>query len=222
MTADGIYAASPEAIELYVLQLQGDLLTNARRWCKAFAQKHGTMLTPDRMKLPELVLKTNVHETIVHQTACPADVPTNLAASADYAVDELIREGSHKKVNYHPNYWVCLLFFQLKSRHIVAQHDGNLYKKGVLFESLRPLKGARPVNSATANHLPLQWAEHSPDRKTAEQWIPVGTAHFKCYDSANAYHFAMLALAFQKFCVSTCRFLRVIKIYLHHQPPSPA
>ena len=214
MTADDIYAASPEKIELHFLQMEGDPLTNARKWCKAFAQKYGEMISPTRMKMPDLVLKQNTHETIVHQTACPGDVPPKLAASADYAIDELVRETSHKKVNYHPSYWICLLFFQLKGRQVVAQHDGNLYKKGDVLESLRPLKDARPVNSATADHLPLQWAEHSPDRKTAEQCIPADTKFFKCYDSANAYHFVMLALESQKFCVSTCRLLRSIVIYL--------
>ena len=141
-------------------------------------------------------------------------MPAKLAASSDYAVDELVREGSHKKVSYYPSYWICLLFFQLKGRQVIAKYDGGLYKKGGLLESLRPLKDARPVNSATADHLPLQWAEHSPDGKTAEQWIPVGTTHFKCYDSANAYHFVMLALASQKFRVSTCRLLKAIQIYL--------
>ena len=72
MIADDVYVTSLEAIELYFLQMQGDPLTNARRWCKAFAQKYGIMLAPDRMKMPELVLETNVHETIVLQTACHA------------------------------------------------------------------------------------------------------------------------------------------------------
>ena len=38
MTADDVYAASLEATELYSLQMQGDPLTSAHRWCKAFAQ----------------------------------------------------------------------------------------------------------------------------------------------------------------------------------------
>ena len=73
-------------------------------------------MTPTRMKMPELVLKTNVHETILHQTACPGDVSANLAASTDYAIDELIRETSHKEVDYFPNFWTSLLFSQLKGR----------------------------------------------------------------------------------------------------------
>ena len=111
MTADDIYAAAPEAIEVYFLQMVGDPLTNARKWCKAFAQKYGEMISPTRMKMPDLGLKQNTHETIVHRAACPGDVPSTLAASADYAIDELIRETSHKKANYHPSYWIRLLFF---------------------------------------------------------------------------------------------------------------
>ena len=54
------------------------------------------------------------HNTIAHQTKAPGYVKAGLGPSADYCVDQQIRDGTHTEVKYDKNFWIYLLFLRRK------------------------------------------------------------------------------------------------------------
>ena len=201
MTADDIYAADPITLEKYFasLNVTGDPETVLVEWALNFTRKHcKTNGTGDRLDMPVLHLIPKADQTVPHQISHAGHVPARLAPSAAYQIDKMLRDGTHVEINYSPDLWISLLFFQPKGRTEIAKWDGDLYKAGDELESLRPLKDMRAVNAA--HFVPTQWSEHSPDRMVDHRKIPDGTTMYKKLDSEAAYHATALSEATQEMC----------------------
>jgi hypothetical protein len=179
-----------------------------------FAMKYGKVKPTGLLQMPKLDLIVNDTQTIPHQVNHPCDVPAHLAASAEYAMLLMQRDGTHERVTLQPHFWVCMLFFQPKGRKVIADCDGELFKTGDELEALRPLKDMRPINSATSDCIPAQWGDWSPDRGTAHEETPPGTTHFKKHDSSNAYHSVELTDRTSDLSVCRARLARRIEFVL--------
>jgi len=219
MTAEDLYAASPDSLERFFADIntagtKGDRPAAILEYMRTFAARYGTITEAGLLKMPELDLIVNDQNTIPFQVPHPCDVPAFLAASAEYAMELMLRDGTHQKVGYKPCYWICMLFFQPKGRKVIAEFDGELFRKGDELEALRPLKDQRPVNAATVKCVPKQWGEHSPDRSTVFEMVPVDTTHFKKYDAKDAYHTVELTARTADLSVSRCRLMRKIEFLL--------
>ena len=53
-------------------------------------------------------------ETIPSRVNHACHVPPKLTASAAYAIQTMVRDGSHTLQEFHPQMWLSLLFFQPK------------------------------------------------------------------------------------------------------------
>jgi site-specific DNA-cytosine methylase len=194
-TVYDIAFAQAEAVELFYLNM-----TDAEAWqyMKKLAQN-------SNLTMPRLWLQLKNVETVPYQTRAPGIPPPRLASSADYCVDELIRDGSHIEVEYSHEYWIALMFFKAKDRTIVATADGidGTYKQGDELQAVRPLKDDRWINEAI--EYPGHWAENSPDRHQFIEDIPIDTEYFRPYDAHNAYHACLLELASRIYTVCTYR-----------------
>jgi hypothetical protein len=207
MTMSDIYAADPAKLELYYMNMgEGkDRYEAILKHLFEYAATYGETNPDGTLIMPKLVLVPEAHQTVPHQIADYADVPPKLAVAAEYKVDQMIRDGTHKRVNYHAEYWISRLFFQAKGKKVTAETDGNHYKAGDEIEAVRPLSDQRPVNAAMAKALPPQWGEHSPDRFTDKDRIPVESTYFKGHDGKDAYHAVLIAEESRKYCVMMCR-----------------
>ena len=101
-----------------------------------FAKRYGKVKEDGNLIMLELHMFADSHQTIPHQVAHPCDVPGKLAASAEYCMELMQRDGTHEKVDYRPHYWICMLFFQPKGRTVVAEFDGVLFKKGNVLQAV--------------------------------------------------------------------------------------
>ena len=222
MTADDVYAADPQALELFFANIdtsahKGDRAEAILQHMLNFAKKYATVRTDGVTIMPKLDLILNTNQTVPFQVSHPCDVPAHLAASAEYAIALMVKAMTHAKVSYDPNFWICMLFFQPKGRKVTAEFDGVLFKKGDELEALRPLVDHRPVNSATSANLPAQWGEWSPDRMLAHESVPPDTTHFKKHDSSNAYHAVSLTERSKHYSVCKARLIRKMVFLLQCQ-----
>jgi hypothetical protein len=207
MTMSDIYAADPLKLELYYMNMgQGkDRYKAILKHLYEYAATYGKTNPDGTLVMPELVLVPEAHQTVPHQIADYADVPPKLAVAAEHKIDQMIRDGTHKLVDYHSEYWISRLFFQAKGKKVTAETNGDHYEIGDEIEAVRPLSDQRPVNTAMAKALPPQWGEHSPDRFTDKDHIPAESSHFKGHDGKDAYHAVLIAEQSRKYCVMMCR-----------------
>jgi hypothetical protein len=65
------------------------------------------------------------------------------------------------------------VFFQKKSRTVIAQFDGASYKKGDVLEAMRPLCDYTKMNSALALGIPELWREFRPTVENLRAMFPL-------------------------------------------------
>lgn len=229
MTADDVYAATPDQIQLYFKSIDTsnhkgvrldaiiDVMRNFARKQNMLNENTGLFITP------KMRMVLNEQETIPYKVPHACDVPALLTASAAYqiakmcSVNEMGRRSHDMPNGTTAMMWVCMLFFQPKGRKVEAEFDDpywGLYKKGDMLEAVRPLKNMKPVNAACSDKLPMQWSEFSPDRMTEYRKIPHNTTHFKKHDASDAYHAVDLEGDTCDLCVSKCRLLGRIIVFL--------
>jgi len=216
MTADDVYAAHPDALELFYANLdlgpfKGDRREAILDFMREFAKSYGKIRADTgNLIMPKLDPVPNQCETLNYQVEHECDVPAHLAASAEYCMALMCKDGSHEKVEWKHNYWIVMLFFQPKGRKVIAEFDGQLFKRGDELEALRPLKDLRSVNTATSDCVPIHWSDWSPDRMLVCRAVPEDTTRFKPYDAQTAYHSVETSERLADMCVSKARILRRI------------
>ena len=229
MTADDVYAASPDQIQLHFMNIDTsrhkgvrlDAIIDAFR---GFARSQGKLDEKTGLFItPKLKMVLNAQETISYKVPHACDVPALLAPSAAYQIAKMCKADSNGRCSHDlpaaatVSMWICMLFFQPKGRKIEAEFDDpywGLYKKGDVLDAVRPLKNMKPVNAACSDKLPMQWSEFSPDRMTEYRKIPHNTKCFKKHDASDAYHAVDLAAESCDLCVSKCRLLGHITVLL--------
>ena len=153
-----------------------------------FAQ-FSSMVKADFMPRIPILVKEG-HDILPFQTRAPGAVPPKLQISADYKVEQMVREGTHKRIAYSKDIWIMLLFWKPKLRSETAEFDGPNWKAGDQLEALRPLVDYRASNAAQYYHPWL--IEWSPNNKLNIASIPPDTTHWADHDSKDAYHAMLL------------------------------
>lgn len=218
MTAQDVYSANPDALELYFMNitpLEGSRYAAILAFLQRVADSRGLLLPNGKMDTPKLHMTTSSTETLPSRVQHDCAVPAKLTAAASYCIQNLVRDGSHTLPSFDPDMWLSMLFFQPKGRTEVAEYDDLLwgfFKKGDKLEALRPLKDLRVPNRAGEAEIPEHWSVSSPDRFVSTRHVPKGTTKFKPYDAKHAYHAVRLDDESKKHAVSTCKLVAILVI----------
>jgi hypothetical protein len=155
------------------------------------------------MPLMDIEAMVTERNTVNYQTSAPGWCKAGYEASCEYCVDSAVRDGTHLNVEYDAEFWIYLLFFQVKAdRTVVAQWDGKSYKKGDVLHVMRPLRDYRALNAAIAKGLPVQWREFCPTVEASRGLFPSWCRFMAVHDSKNAFHSMMLTPGSRRLCVS--------------------
>ena len=130
MTADDVYAASPDQIQLHFMNIDTsrhkgvrlDAIIDAFR---GFARSQGKLDEKTGLFItPKLKMVLNAQETISYKVPHACDVPALLAPSAAYQIAKMCKADSNGRCSHDlpaaatVSMWICMLFFQPKGRKI--------------------------------------------------------------------------------------------------------